>query len=83
MLEDHTRVIYAAHVRVCAKVRCTAEAVATIGLSYEQRTVVIGPLVADPNPNLLDLCAAHVGALTPPRGWRVRDDRVSDRAASA
>jgi len=76
-------VIYAADVRVCAKVRCTAEAVATIGLSYEQRTVVIGPLVADPNPNLLDLCAAHVGALTPPRGWRVRDDRVSDRAASA
>jgi hypothetical protein len=70
-------------VRVCAKVRCTAEAVATIGLSYEQRTVVIGRLVTDPNPNLLDLCAEHVAALTPPRGWHVRDDRVAERAASA
>ena len=69
--------------RVCAKVRCTAEAVATIGLSYEQRTVVIGRLVTDPNPNLLDLCAEHVAGLTPPRGWDVRDDRVAERAASA
>jgi hypothetical protein len=62
--------------RVCAKIRCAAEAIATIGLSYEQRTVVVGPLVADPNPNLLDLCADHVARLTPPRGWLVRDERA-------
>jgi hypothetical protein len=63
--------------------RCAARAVATIGLSYEQRTVVIGALVADPNPNLLDLCSDHVTRLTPPRGWIVRDERVAERAASA
>lgn len=83
MLEDHTPVIYADDVRTCAKMRCSAEAVATIGLSYEQRTVVIGGLVADPNPNLLDLCAEHVTALTPPRGWSIRDERVVERAVSA
>jgi len=69
--------------RRCAKVRCAAEAVATIGLSYEQRTVVVGALVADPNPNLLDLCAEHVARLTPPRGWIVRDERLVDRAVPA
>jgi hypothetical protein len=69
--------------RTCAKIRCAAEAVATIGLSYEQRTVVVGALVADPNPNLLDLCADHVGRLTPPRGWLVRDERLVERAVSA
>lgn len=69
--------------RTCAKIRCSAEAVATIGLSYEQRTVVVGALVADPNPNLLDLCSEHVNHLTPPRGWHVRDERIVERAASA
>jgi hypothetical protein len=83
MLEDDTDVIYARFVRTCAKMRCAAEAVATIGLSYEQRTVVVGGLVADPNPNLLDLCSEHVSRLTPPRGWLVRDERVVERAASA
>jgi uncharacterized protein DUF3499 len=70
-------------VRTCAKIRCTAEAVATIGLSYEQRTVVVGALVADPNPNLLDLCTEHVSRLTPPRGWLVRDERLVERVATA
>jgi hypothetical protein len=83
VLEDHTLVIYAAPVRTCAKIRCTAEAVATIGLSYEQRTVVVGALVADPNPNLLDLCSEHVSRLTPPRGWLVRDERLVERVATA
>jgi hypothetical protein len=69
--------------RRCAKIRCTAQAVATIGLSYEQRTVVVGALVSDPNPNLLDLCTEHVERLTPPRGWLVRDERFADRAVPA
>jgi uncharacterized protein DUF3499 len=76
-------VIYPRDVRTCAKVRCAAEAVATIGLSYEQRTVVVGALVADPNPNLLDLCSEHVTRLTPPRGWLVRDERVAEPVLSA
>jgi hypothetical protein len=70
-------------VRTCAKIRCSAEAVATVGLSYELRTVVVGVLVVDPNPNLLDLCSEHVDRLTPPRGWQVRDTRVVQHAASA
>lgn len=75
--------IYPLRVRTCAKIRCAAEAVATIGLSYEQRTVVVGPLVADPNPNLLDLCSEHVNRLTPPRGWLVRDERIVGSAVPA
>jgi hypothetical protein len=83
VLEDHTHVIYARPVRTCAKIRCAAEAVATVGLSYEQRTVVVGGLVSDPNPNLLDLCSEHVSRLTPPKGWVVRDERIAQRAVPA
>ncbi|HZP90667.1 MAG TPA: DUF3499 family protein [Actinomycetota bacterium] len=63
--------------RTCAKMRCTAEAVATVGLSYEGRVVVVGNLVPEPNPNLVDLCSAHLERLTPPIGWRVRDERAA------
>jgi len=62
-------------VRVCAKMRCTDDAVATVGLSYERRIVVIGDLVPEPNPNLVDLCSQHVERLRPPVGWRVQDER--------
>ncbi|MFB3738072.1 MAG: DUF3499 family protein [Candidatus Velamenicoccus archaeovorus] len=61
--------------RVCDKLRCRTEAVATVGLSYEARVVVIGELSREPNPNLLDLCSEHVRRLTPPIGWYVRDER--------
>jgi hypothetical protein len=56
--------------------RCSAEAVVTVGLSYEGKVVVIGDLAQEPNPNLLDLCSAHVERLTPPIGWSVRDERT-------
>ncbi|MGH2528484.1 MAG: DUF3499 family protein [Actinomycetota bacterium] len=61
--------------RVCAKMRCNAEAVATVGLSYGSRVVVVGDLVPEPNPNLVDLCTQHIERLTPPVGWSVRDER--------
>jgi len=61
--------------------RCSVEAVATVGLSYEGKVVVVGDLVPEPNPNLVDLCSAHVERLTPPVGWRVRDERVPVSAA--
>jgi hypothetical protein len=63
-------------VRVCAKMRCTEEAVATVGLSYERRVVVIGDLVPEPNPNLVDMCSQHAERLLPPVGWRVLDERA-------
>ncbi|HKZ75290.1 MAG TPA: DUF3499 family protein [Actinomycetota bacterium] len=61
--------------RVCAKMRCNAGAVATVGLSYGSRVVVLGDLVPEPNPNLVDLCTQHIERLTPPVGWSVRDER--------
>ncbi|HEX9123595.1 MAG TPA: DUF3499 family protein [Actinomycetota bacterium] len=67
--------------RVCAKMRCSREAVATIGLSYEAKVVVVGDLSREPNPNLLDLCSEHVERLTPPIGWRMRDERAAALAS--
>jgi hypothetical protein len=57
--------------------RCNAEPAATVSLLYTDRQVVIGDLVAERDPNLLDLCGEHVAKMTPPVGWTVRDDRVS------
>lgn len=61
--------------RVCAKLRCRSRASATVALRYEDREVLIGWLVPEPNPNLVDLCAEHADHLTPPVGWRITDDR--------
>ena len=55
--------------------RCAAEPVATISLRYVAKEVVIGELVAERDPNLLDLCDEHVARMTAPMGWTVRDAR--------
>ena len=59
---------------------CNAEPAATVSLLYPDRQVVIGDLVRDRDPNLLDLCDEHVARMTPPVGWTVRDGRVSAAA---
>ena len=61
--------------RTCAKMRCEAEPVATITLGYAEREVVIGGLLEERDPNLLDLCREHAERMTPPVGWTVRDAR--------
>jgi len=61
--------------------RCEAEPVATISLRYAEKEVVVGELVAERDPNLLDLCAEHVGKMTAPVGWTVRDLREPARPA--
>jgi hypothetical protein len=61
--------------RTCAKMRCTAEPVATVALLYAQREVLVDDLVAERDPNLLDLCRDHVDRMTPPLGWTVSDRR--------
>jgi uncharacterized protein DUF3499 len=71
------RVIYPAPVRTCAKLRCNAEPAASVSLLYADRQVVIGNLIGERDPNLLDLCDEHVARMTPPVGWTVRDERVS------
>ena len=60
--------------------RCNAEPSATVSLLYADRQVVIAELIAERDPNLLDLCDEHVTRMTPPVGWTVRDERVSSPA---
>ena len=49
---------------------------ATIALVYAERQVVVADLLAERDPNLLDLCDEHVRRMTPPVGWVVRDERA-------
>lgn len=49
---------------------------ATVSLRYTERQVVIGDLVTERDPNLLDLCREHVDRMTPPVGWTVSDSRA-------
>jgi len=69
--------------RICAKMRCGAEPVATVSLAYSARQVIVRDLLTERDPNLLDLCREHVDRLTPPVGWSVRDDRVATAHAVA
>jgi hypothetical protein len=63
--------------------RCGAEPAATVSLLYADRLVVIGDLVPERDPNLLDLCEEHVARMTPPVGWTVRDERVPAAALTS
>jgi hypothetical protein len=54
--------------------------VATAGLTYERRQVVVGDLTPQANPNLFDLCPLHVGRLRPPLGWALLDERTPEPA---
>ena len=46
-------------------------------MSYNQssRVVFLGPLSAERDPSLYDLCRFHVDRLTPPTGWKVERAR--------
>jgi hypothetical protein len=57
--------------------RCGQEPVFTVSLSYMEREVVVADLLAERDPNLLDLCREHVERMTPPVGWTVRDLRTA------
>lgn len=63
--------------RTCAKLRCDAEPASTVILLYNSREIMVGDLLPERDPNLLDLCREHVERLTPPVGWVVRDVRVA------
>ena len=60
--------------------RCGADPSATVSLRYAEREVVIGELLPQRDPNLLDLCDEHVARMTPPVGWVVRDERLPSHA---
>jgi hypothetical protein len=54
---------------------------ATVALLYADRAVVVTDLLPERDPNLLDLCDEHLGRMTPPVGWVVRDERAASQIA--
>jgi hypothetical protein len=69
--------------RICAKMRCGAEPIATVSLAYAARQVIVVDLLPERDRNLLDLCREHVDRLTPPVGWTVRDGRAASTSVAA
>lgn len=64
--------------RRCSRSGCAEGAVATLTYAYADSTAVLGPLAPYVEPHSYDLCTAHAGRLTVPRGWQVV--RVDDGA---
>jgi hypothetical protein len=58
-------------VRRCSRTACSLPAVATLTYVYADSTAVVGPLATHAEPHCYDLCEAHAGRLTAPRGWEV------------
>lgn len=46
-------------------------------MRYDERSILLLDLVADPDPGLVDLCPDHAARLTPPMGWAIADLRVA------
>lgn len=57
--------------RRCTRNSCEQRAVATLTYSYQDSTVVVGPISVYSEPHTYDLCAQHADSLVPPRGWEV------------
>lgn len=57
--------------RLCSKVACAREAVATLTYDYGDQMAVIGPLGAGDDPHAHDLCAVHTERMSVPQGWVV------------
>jgi hypothetical protein len=83
MLANDICVIYSDAMRPCAKVGCREAAGATIGIRYAAREILVGDLLPQRDPNLLDLCPPHTERLTAPFGWRRVDARASPLAQEA
>ena len=57
--------------RCCSRTACKHPPVYTLTYVYRDSTAVLGPLAAYTEPHCYDLCEAHAGRLTAPRGWDV------------
>ena len=57
--------------RLCSKVGCAREAVATLTYDYGDQMAALGPLGAANDPQAHDLCAPHADRLSVPAGWLV------------
>ena len=65
---DDTRV---GQERLCSKVACAREAVATLTFDYGDQMAALGPLGPGGDPHAHDLCAQHAERLSVPAGWLV------------
>jgi hypothetical protein len=59
----------------CSRVGCGGYAVASFCFDGRAALVWLDPLDLDRGPGAGVLCARHADALTPPRGWHLRDRR--------
>ncbi|MDQ0645073.1 DUF3499 family protein [Microbacterium murale] len=57
--------------RLCSKVTCAREAVATLTYDYGDQMAALGPLGGTDHPNAHDLCAQHAERVSVPTGWIV------------
>lgn len=57
--------------RICSKVACAREAVATLTYDYGDQMAALGPLGLAQHPHAHDLCAPHADRLSVPAGWLV------------
>ncbi len=57
--------------RLCSKVACVRDAVATLTYVYADSMAVLGPLSTRQEPHSYDLCTVHSERLSAPRGWQV------------
>jgi hypothetical protein len=64
--------------RVCSKVACEREAVATLTWVYADSMAVLGPLSVRHEPHSYDLCERHAERLSVPQGWSVIRHVVAD-----
>lgn len=57
--------------RLCSKVGCAREAVATITYDYGGQMAALGPLGLDTHPHAHDLCWPHADRVSVPAGWLI------------
>ncbi|MFM6974769.1 MAG: DUF3499 family protein [Agromyces sp.] len=57
--------------RVCSRVSCTADAVATLTYDYADQLAVLGPLAHTAEPHTYDLCPKHAERTSTPVGWQL------------
>ena len=57
--------------RLCSKVACGEDAVATLTYDYADAMAVLGPLSNRTEPNTYDLCRRHAERMSAPEGWQV------------
>lgn len=57
--------------RICSRVSCAAEAVATLSYDYRDQMAVLGPLAQLAEPHCYDLCARHAERTSAPHGWQL------------